>query len=148
MSSTAARRRLVRELVHTHALTSQHEMLSRLADHGHVVTQATVSRDLAAIGAVKTESGYVLDGRSSDPNLQALGRLIGEFVDTIQVGGNLVVLKTPPGAAHVVASALDQAGMDAVMGTVAGDDTLFVATESTRAAKDLKQQLETIGEGK
>lgn len=147
MSSTAARRRLVRRLLQERPVANQSELVDLLAAHDHHVTQATVSRDLAAVGAVKTDGeGYVLGQPVLEPAVVALGRVLEEFVDTIRVGGNLVVLKTPPGAAHIVASAVDHSRLDGVMGTVAGDDTLFIATENTRMAANLKKRLELIGE--
>jgi transcriptional regulator of arginine metabolism len=147
VSTTATRRRALRELIATSAITSQAELVSRLGETGHPVTQATVSRDLQAIGAVKDDGErYVLAGRpTEDEALRHLGRLVDEFVEGIRVGGTIVVLRTPPGAAQVVASAVDRAGIDGVVGTVAGDDTVFVAAAGDKAARAIGRLIEKIG---
>ena len=109
-----------------------------LEAEGIVATQATVSRDLEDLGAVKVQipggsMAYAIpemnreSGRSNDH----LKRLLGEFVVEVAFSGNLVVLRTPPGSAHVVASAIDRSSMPDTLGTVAGDDTvLVVCTEA------------------
>jgi transcriptional regulator of arginine metabolism len=147
VSTTAARRRALRDLISTRAITSQAELVQCLGESGHPVTQATVSRDLQAIGAAKDEGDrYVLMNRpAEDEALRHLGRLIDEFVEGIRVGGNLVVLRTPPGAAQVVASAIDRAAITGVVGTVAGDDTVFVATTGDGTARDVGETFEKIG---
>ncbi len=148
VSLTTARRRVLRDLIVSRSPATQAEVVELLAAAGHQVTQATVSRDLQAIGAYKLDgSGYGLVDRAVDHASSGdLGRLVEEFVEAIRQGGNLVVLTTPPGAAQVVASALDRTRLDGVLGTVAGDDTIFVATASDGAAKSLKKRLESIGE--
>lgn len=147
MSTTAARRRAMRDLIARSSISSQAELVALLTGAGHPVTQATVSRDLQAIGAVKDDrEEYVLGHRPSiDEAMANLSRLVDEFVEVIRVGGTIVTLRTPPGAAQVVASALDQANLDGVVGTVAGDDTIFVATLNPRAARATKVTLEEIG---
>ncbi len=114
-----------------------------LEAEGIVATQATVSRDLEELGAVKVRIpggtiAYAIPefthaGRAAPDD--HLKRLMSEFVVEVAYSGNLVVLRTPPGSAHVVASALDRAGLADLLGTVAGDDTvLVVARESTGGA--------------
>jgi transcriptional regulator of arginine metabolism len=100
---------------------------------GIVATQATVSRDLEELGAVKVRipggtMAYAIpehakEGRAPDDHLR---RVMGEFVVDVAWSGNIVILRSPPGSAHVVGSALDRAGLANVLGTVAGDDTLMV----------------------
>lgn len=147
MNLTTARRRVLRDLITKHSLSTQSEVVELLAAAGHQVTQATVSRDLQAIGAFKLDGGSyeLVDRAVHDEAVSDLARLVGEFVEAIRLGGNLVVLITPPGAAQVVASAIDRSGLEGVLGTVAGDDTIFVATASDGMAKSLKQRLERIG---
>lgn len=139
----------MRDLIVGSEISSQAELVELLAAGGHGVTQATVSRDLHAIGAIKDDfDQYVLgDVQVGDEAIAHLGRLVDEFVEAIRIGGTLVTLRTPPGAAAVVASALDQANLEGVVGTVAGDDTIFVATLSPRWAKATKIKLEEIGVG-
>lgn len=147
MSTAAARRRLVRRLIVTQAVGSQAEIVDHLAQEGHDVTQATVSRDLQVIGASKGDGDqYVLrDGPDPEEALRHVARSIDEFVESITATGSLVVLRTPPGAAQVVAAAIDNAGIDGVLGTVAGDDTIFVAASEEIKASGIAAKLEQIG---
>lgn len=147
MSTAAARRRLVRRLVVSQAVESQAEIVDFLATEGHDVTQATVSRDLQVIGASKGDGDqYVLrDGPDPEEALRHLARSIDEFVESITASGAIVVLRTPPGAAQVVAAAIDNAGIDGVLGTVAGDDTIFVAASEDLAGSGIASRLEQIG---
>jgi len=114
-------------------ISSQVQLVQLLEAEGIVATQATVSRDLEELGAVKVRipggaMAYAIPDFQRDraPSDDHLKRLMGEFVVEVAHSGNLVVLRTPPGSAHVVASALDRASLPAVLGTVAGDDTLLV----------------------
>lgn len=131
------RQHRVARILAQQAVTSQAQVVDLLAAEGVVATQATVSRDLEDLGAVKVrsasgESVYAIPEEpvsrpSSDDHLR---RVMGEWVVEVGHSGNLVVLRTPPGSAHVVGSAIDRAGLAGVLGTVAGDDTvLVVATE-------------------
>jgi len=145
VSTTAARRRLLRTLIDGEIVTSQSELVELLAAHGHAVTQATVSRDLQVIGAVKAEDDrYVLADRPGGGR-ESLARIVDEFVEAITPSGNLVVLHTPPGAAHIVAAALDRSGLAAVAGTVAGDDTVLVVAAEPAAGRDVARILEQMG---
>ena len=147
MSTAAARRRLVRQLVTSRDVTSQAEIVAYLAGEGHDVTQATVSRDLQIIGATKADGDrYLLrDGPDPEEALRHLARSIDEFVESITASGPLVVLRTPPGAAQVVAAAIDNAGVHGVLGTVAGDDTIMVVASESVAGAGVAENLEQIG---
>ena len=106
--------------------------MARLSLAGIAATQATVSRDLLEIGAVKLKRDgtirYVMPDQAGSNHAAAkLDRLLAEWVDAIIPAGNMLVLKTPPGSANLVANALDAAGLEQVAGTLAGDDTIFVA---------------------
>ena len=139
MSSTEARRRLVTRLVTTESIESQAQ-LRRLLDHaGHSVTQATISRDLEAIGAMKVREGEFSRYRIQDPSdvrraRAALAAATDDFVESVTVTGPLVVVRVPPGAANLLASRIDTAGLSGVLGTVAGDDTLFIAIDHSADA--------------
>lgn len=132
------RQHLVAKLLSENAVTSQGQLVELLAAQQVDATQATVSRDLEDLGAVRVRMPGV-DGQvyaiAELPKDQVapvdhLRRVLGEWVVDLGVSGNLVVVRTPPGSAHVVASALDRSSLDGVLGTVAGDDTLLViATE-------------------
>jgi len=125
------RHKVLAELIRTEALGSQEEVTARLSAIGLAVTQATVSRDLEGIGAVKVKRGgvlrYALPGGGSDFEQGQLQRIVAEWVRSIEAVGNMLILKTPPGSAHLVGSVIDGAALAEVAGTVSGDDTLFVA---------------------
>ena len=134
MTDTRARRRkLIAEMIRSGTVSSQEEVTARLADHGIAVTQATVSRDLDQMGAVKVKRGgvlgYALPDQMGDNDWAAarLERIFAEWVQSVEAAGNLLVMKTPPGSAHLVGLAIDQAGLPEVAGTICGDDTLFLA---------------------
>jgi len=147
MSTTAARRRAIRNLILDRAVTSQAELVELLEARGMSVTQATVSRDLAVIGASKATDDQYRIGELGNPDetISYLGRTIDEFVESIQSSGNLVVLRTPPGAAQVVASAVDGAALDEIIGTVGGDDTVIIVSATADGGNELAVLLEKIG---
>jgi len=126
------RQRMITDWLREHRVGSQEELVARLSLAGITATQATVSRDLLELGAVKLKRGgsirYIMpDQVEAGHAAQKLDRLLTEWVDAIIPAGNLIVLKTPPGSANLVANALDAAGLEEVAGTLAGDDTIFVA---------------------
>jgi transcriptional regulator of arginine metabolism len=141
MTDTRIRRqKAIADLIRAEPLGSQEEVTARLAGLGFTITQATVSRDLDQMGAVKVKRGgatsYALPDQLGDNDWAAarLRRILAEWVVSIEAAGNLLVLKTPPGSAHLVGLALDQARLDEVAGTICGDDTLFVALRDGVAA--------------
>jgi transcriptional regulator of arginine metabolism len=127
------RQHRIARILETHAVTSQTQLVELLAADGVVATQATVSRDLEDLGAIKVrvpggETVYAvpeLPGEQRAPE-EHLRRVFGDWVVEVAHSANLVVLRTPPGSAHVVGSALDRASLPDILGTVAGDDTLLV----------------------
>ena len=135
------RQRAIANLIRSSAPSSQEDLAARLAELGHVVTQATISRDLEQIGAVKVrrsgQLSYALPDQvaagSTEPRLAAVLR---DWARSIDVAGNLVIIKSPPGSAHLIGVALDQSDLPAIAGTVCGDDTIFVACRSASDAAD------------
>lgn len=132
MASKVQRQQAISKLIGKHLVTNQVQLVDLLAEEGIAATQATVSRDLEDLGAVKVrvpggDTVYAIP--EYEPNRLApedqLRRVMGEWVAEARSAGNLVVLRTPPGCAHVVASALDRGAVDGLIGTVAGDDTLL-----------------------
>ncbi|HVF37255.1 MAG TPA: hypothetical protein VNA29_04870 [Sphingomicrobium sp.] len=126
------RQRMVADWLRSHRVGSQEELVARLSMAGINATQATVSRDLLELGAVRLKRDgsirYVMPDEVEPGHAAAkLDRLLAEWVDAIIPAGNLLVLRTPPGSANLVANALDAAGLPEVAGTLAGDDTIFVA---------------------
>ena len=152
--NTAARRRALRALVNRRRIGSQRELVELLAGAGYPVTQATVSRDLDAIGAHKLVNGdgtqqySIEEPGAATEEMDSLARALAEFVEEIVPSGNLVVLKTPPGAAQVVAGALDRARLESVAGTVAGDDTVLAVAGEENGAWRLAKELDRIGAGR
>jgi len=128
------RQHRIGRLLEEQPVSSQGQLVELLASEGIVATQATVSRDLEELGAVKVRipggtMAYAVPEVSKDRAGGAddhLRRVMGEFVVEVSHSANVVVLRTPPGSAHVVASALDRAGVPEVLGTVAGDDTMII----------------------
>jgi len=126
------RQKAIADLIRAGAVGSQEEVTARLAELGMNVTQATVSRDLERMGAVKVKRGGVLAYSlpdqigATDWAASRLTRIVGEWVQSVESAGNVIVLKTPPGSAHLVGLALDQAQLAEIAGTVSGDDTLLL----------------------
>lgn len=151
MTDTRARRlRTLADLLRSDTLASQEEATERLRTLGIAVTQATVSRDLDQLGAVKVKRGGVLSYAlpdqisGADWSADRLERILREWALSIEAAGQLVVVKTPPGSAHLVASAIDQARLDEIAGTVSGDDTLFLAVRDGASVPALVARLEAL----
>lgn len=155
----AARHQQITDLVTHQGVRSQGELAQLLADRGVIVTQATLSRDLVELDAVKvrsrsgglvyavpSEGGNRLPTTSGETpgSASRLARLSAELLLSAEGSANIVVLRTPPGAAQFLASALDKAELDEVMGTIAGDDTVLVITrDPARSAKLVRRLLES-----
>ena len=127
------RQHRIARLLEEQPISSQGQIVELLAADGVVATQATVSRDLEELGALKVRipggtMAYALPEHAKEAAApdDHLRRVMGDFVVEVSHSHNLVVLRTPPGSAHVIGSALDRAGLPDVLGNVAGDDTLIV----------------------
>lgn len=146
MSTSSARRRIIRSLLTDHEVASQNDIVDLLSQQGFEVTQATVSRDLASIGAHKDGNRYVLGaGPNHNGGELALAGIIDAFVTSIEPSGNLVILKTPPAAAQVVAAALDRVSYEEMAGCVAGDDTVLIVVSERARGRDFAQKLQQLG---
>jgi transcriptional regulator of arginine metabolism len=140
--SKVQRQQTIARLIEQHQVGNQPQLVELLAAEGITATQATVSRDLEDLGAVKVRvpggaTVYAVPEFAPErvAPLEQLRRVMGEWVAEVTSSGSLVVVRTPPGCAHVVASALDRSGLDGLLGTVAGDDTMLcVATETVGGA--------------
>ncbi len=144
----AARQHRIATLLAENAITSQGQLVDLLASAGVKATQATVSRDLEDLGAIKVrvpggETVYAIPELPADQIAPSdhLRRVLGEWVVEIGVSGNIVVLRTPPGSAHVVASAIDRSGHADILGTVAGDDTIMVVAANADGGGALADEL-------
>ena len=135
-------------------MTSQKQLAEALGEAGYAVTQATVSRDLDALGAVRVKSDgngthyEILDDRFAfKQGIASASKALNQFAETISSSGNIVIIHTAPGAAHLLASALDGAGLHEILGTVAGDDTIMVVAPEGVSGNDLVEKLESMGAG-
>ncbi len=151
-SDALRRRDEILRIVSAEPVHSQDEILAVLKTRGFKVTQPTLSRDLREIGLVKTPNGYVAPGTIAmapvtaftpkESRLDRVNRLIRESVLSADAAGNLVIVKTPAAAAQPLASAIDGASLDHVLGTIGGDDTIFVALATPAAAADLARHIQ------
>ncbi|WP_395622672.1 arginine repressor [Sphingomonas daechungensis] len=145
------RQKAIAELIREHALASQEEVASRLVSLGFEVTQATVSRDLEQLGALKVRrdgvTSYALPDRTgaNGGSPSRLAAVLHDWVHTIDVAATIVVLKTPPGTGHLVGVALDESPFPEIVGTICGDDTIFAACRSAADALRLAATLRDLG---
>ncbi|WP_433872316.1 arginine repressor [Saccharopolyspora sp. CA-218241] len=157
MTSRAARQARIVELVTTSTIRSQTELVKLLAADGVEVTQATLSRDLDELGAVKLRGAdggaavYVIpeDGspvRGVQGGTSRLSRLLAELLVSADGAGNLTVLRTPPGAAQFLASAIDRSALVEVVGSIAGDDTVMVIAREPLTGQDLANRFRAMAE--
>jgi transcriptional regulator of arginine metabolism len=149
-ASRAKRQKMIALILRNRAIASQEELTESLAEMGLSVTQATVSRDLDQLGAVKVKRGGVLSYAlpdqigESDWAATRLKRILGEWVQSVEAAGNLLVVKTPPGSAHLVGAAIDQAKLAEIAGTISGDDTVFIAVRDGVVTAALAQRFRTL----
>jgi transcriptional regulator of arginine metabolism len=142
-----ARHARIEELIRTQPVRSQTELGELLGADGIQVTQATLSRDLEELRAIKVGGVYLIpeDGnralRPVETGSLKLIRLLRELLNGTDHSGNLAVLRTPPGAAHYLASAIDRSGVPEIVGTIAGDDTIFVVARDPHGGADLAVKL-------
>ena len=148
MTTKAQRQHKIARLLETEEVTSQAQLVDLLAADDVSATQATVSRDLDDLGAIKVRlrggvSIYAVPELPKDqvPPADHLRRVLGDWVVEVAHSHNLVVLRTPPGSAHVVASALDRSSLPEVLCTVAGDDTLIIVADEDTSGAHLAGQL-------
>jgi transcriptional regulator of arginine metabolism len=145
------RQHRVQRLLEDHAVSTQEQLVDLLASDGVVATQATVSRDLEDLGAIKVrvpggETVYAVPAMPKDAVApeEHLRRVCSEWVVEVAYSHNIVVLRTPPGSAHVVGSALDRTGLPDVLGTVAGDDTLLLVVAESATGQALAHRISDL----
>ena len=149
--TATARRARIASLLATHDIVSQEELGALLAEEGVHVTQTTLSRDLVALGAVKSADGghrYVIDRMSeADTSIPLAGsdatvvRVVAELLTRAEAAGQIAVLHTPPGAAQFLAGHLDRSTLFDTVGTVAGDDTVIIVMRTPDDAQELCETL-------
>jgi transcriptional regulator of arginine metabolism len=143
------RQKAMADLIREHVLANQEEVAARLSALGFEVTQATVSRDIDQIGALKVRRngriGYALpDQLTNAVTPSRLASVLRGWVRSIDVAATIVVLKTPPGSAHLVGVALDEAALEEMVGNICGDDTIFAACRSAEDAEALAAKLRDL----
>jgi transcriptional regulator of arginine metabolism len=143
--SVSARRAKAISLIKAGVVHSQSDLVKLLKKAGFVVTQATASRDLEEIGAVRGrnsdgDSVYVISA-SSDGAIAASMPLPSDLILSVEASGNLAVVRTPPGGAQYLASTLDNSGISSIIGTIAGDDTVLVVSKKATGGADLAKEL-------
>jgi transcriptional regulator of arginine metabolism len=151
MSDARTRRqKAIADLIRSASVGSQEEVTERLGALGFNVTQATVSRDLDQIGAVKVKRGgamsYALPDQIAEGDWASdrLQRLLREWVLSVEPAAGLIVIKTPPGSAQIVAFAFDQAKLPEIAGTLSGDDTIFLALRDAREVGRMTAELRKL----
>ena len=143
VNSATARRAKVISLVESGVIHSQADLVRELKKSGYKVTQATASRDLEEVGAVRGSHGYQLANSSDD----SLARVLTteKLIISVQASGNLAVVRTPPGGAQLLASNLDHSGLKSIIGTIAGDDTVMVVSRKSNGGAELAKELLSLG---
>lgn len=162
VATKTARQQHLFDIIRRSQVRSQIELVEKLAEDGIAVTQATLSRDLVELGAVKVRtpdgSVYAVPGEGGDRSFQQglgaemldakLQRLLEELLVSAVASGNFVVLRTPPGAAQYLASSIDHSAIPAVMGTIAGDDTVLVIAVDAQGGSRLAESLIELAKGR
>jgi len=143
------RRQAVADLIRSRPLSSQEELAEQLAKRGFTATQATVSRDLEQLGAVKVRRdgrlSYALPSLNGQGSSAAtLASVLRDWARSVVAAGNLIVIKTPPGSAHLIGVALDDADLAGIVGTICGDDTVFAAARGSAEAVAMAAQLDAM----
>ncbi|MDZ5078828.1 arginine repressor [Nesterenkonia sp. HG001] len=161
-TTKTARHAKIRELITRGALRSQAELVEQLAEEGVRVTQGTLSRDLVEIGAARVRGAdgaliYAVPGEGHERELQSdqteattLARLVAlcrDLLVSAEASANLVILRTPPGAAQFLASAVDHAGLKEILGTIAGDDTIMLVTTGADGGAEVAARFRGFAEG-
>lgn len=160
-ATKAARHRRIVELLSRGPVHSQNELAKLLGDDGLAVTQATLSRDLDELGAVRIRDtdgtlvyavpaeGGDRTPRAPEPGVHSakLARLVEELLVSAEASANLVVLRTPPGAAQFFAAAVDQAALPDLLGTIAGDDTVLVITRDPKGGAAIAAYFLSLAQG-
>jgi len=141
----------ITELLEKQVISTAAQLVNLLQIEGWAVTQATVTRDLQELGSIKIrdENGSRRIVLADTPKIAPapvdhLRRMMGEWVISVERSSNLVVVRTPPGCAHVVASALDRSALSGVLGSIAGDDTVLIIASDTLGGEGLAQQLRAL----
>jgi len=145
------RQHRIGELLEHEVISTAAQVVARLKAEGVSATQATVTRDLQELGTIKVRDEHgarrivlAASPKLAPAPLDHLRRMMGEWVISVECSANLVVVRTPPGCAHVVASALDRSALEGVLGSVAGDDTILVIATEARSGRELAREFREL----
>jgi len=151
INTVSARRSAAIAAIHSGRIHSQEDLVQALKKAGYPVTQATASRDLEELGAVRSrsESGELIYqlGTTADGSIARSMPLPSDLILSVESSGNLAVVRTPPGGAQFLASSLDNSGLENIIGTIAGDDTVLVVSKKATGGADLAKELLSFGAG-
>ncbi len=139
MKKRSERQETIRQIVRNHKVRTQNDLAQHLKDLGFDCTQATISRDITDMGLLKSQEGYYLL-----PEDDKLRQMVSNLAESAKTAGNMVVVKTTPGGAAGVAGAIDAAEIPNVVGTVAGDDSIMIATAEPDAAQHVQSLLQDL----
>ncbi len=144
-----ARHDAILSLIENESIGTQEALLERLLEEGFSVTQATISRDIKALRLIKTPTGdgeykYVYVQKDSEDYTQKYYSILSHSVVSVNYAGNMAVVKCYTGMAQAACTAVDNINMDKIVGTLAGDDTIFVLCKDESAAAELKKRIEKI----
>jgi transcriptional regulator of arginine metabolism len=139
------RHQVILEIVRDHEVASQEDLMRALKGRGIRVSQSTLSRDIQELQLAKTGGHYtVVDSESPRPSDESLHWILREFVEGVETAGNLVVVKTGHGHASTVSQALDDAGWPESVGSIAGENTIFVAARTVGDAKKIERKVRDL----
>lgn len=141
MTKRAVRHDVIRDIIRRGSVKTQRDLVEQLSSEGYDCTQATVSRDIAGMGLVKSREGYYV--LPEDLRLQ---RMVGELVESVEAVHNFIVLRTPSGIASGVTVAIDAANLKGVAGSLAGDDTIFVMCYTDEDAREVAEIIKRLKE--
>ncbi len=142
------RREAIVRMLRSGPAPTQRAVVAKLREDGYAVTQSSISRDFQDLGVQKTAAGYQLPPAQADDNDDAISDAAGYIRSVASAGPNIVVIRTATGAAQRVCLAIDRTVWPEVVGTVSGDDTIFIASASQASTRNLIRRLELIGQGR
>ena len=139
MAKREDRKSVIRSLVRSEDIRTQKELVDRLQAHGFDCTQATVSRDIAEMGLVKSDKGFYALAED-----MALKRLVGELASFVEAAQNIVVVKTRSGSASMLGEVIDNADIEGLVGTIAGDNTIMIVAKTEQRAGEIAERLQQM----
>lgn len=143
------RQKKILDVISTNEIETQEELVACLQEAGYQVTQATISRDIKELKLIKAQSAsgvskYTVGKDPTSPSADVFLRILRDAVQSIEYAGNIVVIKTLTGSASAAAEGVDNLGYEGILGTIAGDNTIFIATASAEVSKHIVERFSDI----